>query len=60
MATKNQEEVINLRKRVEVKGIAHKQSGKQKLEVGKIYSVHPTQAENLIETGHAVKVDAKK
>lgn len=57
---KDEGKVINLRNKVQVKGIKHKEPSKQKLEVGKVYSVHPLQAENLIETGHAVKVEGKK
>lgn len=56
MATETKGSAINLRKRVDVKGIKHKEPKKQKLELGKVYSVHPTQAENLIATGHAVAV----
>lgn len=52
--------VINLRDKVKVVGIAHKDKDKQKLEVGKTYSVHPTVAENLIETGHAKAETGKK
>lgn len=51
--------VVNLRDKVKVVGIAHKDGKKQKLEVGKTYSVHPTVAANLIETGHAKAADKK-
>lgn len=52
--------VINLRDKVKVVGIAHKDSKKQKLTPGKEYSVHPSVAENLIETGHAKAATDKK
>lgn len=56
---KKGEESINLREKVEVIGIAHKDTKKQKLEVGKVYKVHPIQAANLVETGHAKLADKK-
>lgn len=60
MATETKGTPVNLRKRVDVVGIKHKDPKKQKLEAGKVYSVHPTQAENLIKTGHATEVKEKK
>lgn len=44
---------VNLRDTVEVIGVKHKDSKKQRLKVDKAYRVHPLTAKNLVTTGHA-------
>ncbi len=56
MAKETKGEVVNLREKVKVIGIDHKDSKKQKLVSGKTYDVHPDTAKNLVESGHAKSV----